>query len=148
MTSLIFRALDQQVVTGQADVLAIDDGTVSITYAQLLAQTAALAGGLAKIGVEQGTRVSLDLSGADEVGAVLALARLGAIPDGGAGFRIDGDPPIVRTGEHDYTWATVLSAGKTDPMHAPDRDDKGYEKLMTDNYEDIFAMLTAGGTIT
>ena len=148
MSSLIFRALDQQVVAGHAEKPAIDDGAASLTYAQLLAQTAALAGGLAQAGVEEGTRVRLDVSGAAEVGAVLALARLGAIPDARARFRIAGDPPVVHTGEHEYTWATVLSAGKTDPMPAPDRDDDGYAELMMDKYEDIFATLTAGNAIT
>lgn len=148
MSSLIFRALDQQVIAGNSDVLAIDDGTVKLTYAELLAQTAALAGGLANVGVEEGTRVSLDVSGTYEISAVLALARLGAIPDANAEFRIEGEPPVVHAGEHDYTWATVLSAGKTDPMPAPERDDEGYERLMTDKFEDIFETLTAGNTIT
>ena len=153
MSSLIFRALDQHVVAGNADKPAIDDGTVSMTYAQLLAQTAALAGGLAQVGVEEGTHVAVDVHGVAEVGAVLALARLGAIPeavmpDSKGRFRIAGDPPVVHTGEHEYTWATVLSAGKTDPMAAPDRDDRGYAELMMDMYEDIFATLTAGNTIT
>ncbi|MDQ3155857.1 MAG: AMP-binding protein [Actinomycetota bacterium] len=148
MSSLIFRALDQQVIAGHADKPAIDDGTVSLTYAQLLAQTAALAGGLAQVGVEDGTHVAIDVHGAAEVGAVLACARLGAIPDAKAKFRIAGDPPVVHTGEHEYTWATVISAGKTDPMPSPDRDGKGYAELMMDEYEGIFATLTAGNTIT
>lgn len=152
MTSLIFRALDRHVVDGRADKLAIDDGTVSLTYAQLLAQTAALAGGLANVGVREGTHVSLDVRGAAEVGMVLACARLGAIPDAAmpdskAQFRIAGDPPVVHTGEHEYGWATVLSAGKTDPMPAPERDEPDYEKLMVGKYEDIFATLIAGNTI-
>ena len=153
MSSLIFRALDQQVIAGNADKPAIDDGTASMTYAQLLAQTAALAGGLAQVGVAEGTHVAVDVHGVAEVGAVLALARVGAIPDAATPdpngkFRIVGDPPVVRTGEHEYTWATVLSAGKTDPMPAPDRDGQGYAELMMDMYEGIFATLAAGNTIT
>lgn len=148
MSSLIFRALDQQVIAGNADALAIDDGILSMTYAQLLGQTAALAGGLVQVGVGEGTHVALALRGGAEVSAVLALARIGAIPDAKADFRIAGDPPVVHTGEHDYTWATVLSAGKTDPIPAPDGDAKGYAEMMRDEYEDIFATLTAGGTIT
>lgn len=147
MTSLIFRALDRHVIEGRADMPAIDDGTVSMTYAQLLAQTAALAGGLAHLGVEEGTRVALDVEGAAEIGLVLACSRLGAIPEATAQFRIAGDPPIVHTGEHDYTWATVLSAGKTDPMPAPDRDEPEYGQLMMERFERIFATLIAGKTL-
>lgn len=148
MNSLIFRALDKQVIAGLADEPAIEDGTVSMTYAQLLAHTAALAGGLAHVGVSEATRVALDVHGAAKVGAVLACARLGAIPDAQADFRIAGDPPVVHTGEHEYTWATVLSAGKTDPMPAPERDDEGYAELMLAEFEEIFVVLTTGATIT
>ena len=153
MTSLIFLTLDQHIIDGRADHVAIDDGTVKLTYAELLAHTAALAGGLAHVGVREGSTVLLDVQGAALVAAVLALARLGAIPatalpDLGAGFRIAGDPPVVHTAEHDYPWATILSAGKTDPLSAPDRDEPGYEQLMLEKYQGIFATLTAGKTIT
>lgn len=147
MTSLIFRALDQHVIAGHADKPALEDGTAPMTFAELLAQTAALAGGLASVGVSEGTHISIDVDGTARVGAVLACARLGAIPDAEAQFRIAGDPPVVHTGEHDYSWATVLSAGKTDPMPAPERDEPDYEKLMLGKYENIFATLTAGNTI-
>lgn len=148
MTSLVFRALDRHIVDGRADKLAIDDGAGSMTYAQLLAQTAALAGGLANVGVTEGTHVSLGVEGSTRVSAVLACARLGAIPDPEATFRIAGEPPGVHTGEHDYTWATVLSAGKTDPMPAPERDHPDYEPLMLEQFKDIFETLIAGKTLT
>lgn len=153
MTSLVFRALDRHIVDGRADHLAIDDGTVKLTYAELLAHTAALAGGLAHVGVREGSTVLLDVQGSALVEVALALARLGAIPDTarpgvGAGFRIAGDPPVVHTGEHDYPWATILSAGKSDPMPAPDRDEPGYEQLMREKYQDIFATLIGGNTST
>jgi len=148
MTSLIFRALDQHVIAGHADKPALEDGTAPMTFAELLAQTAALAGGLASVGVSEGTHISIDVDGTARVGAVLACARLGAIPDAEAQFRIAGDPPIVHTGEHEYTWKTVLSAGKTDPLPAPDRDQPGYEDLMLSSYEEIFTTLIAGNTLT
>ncbi|MEO6473106.1 MAG: AMP-binding protein [Aeromicrobium sp.] len=149
MTSLVFRALDHHVVHGMADHLAFDDETVTLTYAQLLAQVAAFAGGLAQVGVEEGSHVALDLRGSYEVVAVLACARLGAIPDAEATtLRIEGDPPVVHSGDHDYPWSTVLSAGKTDPAPSPEQDELGYEALMVDQFEDIFAALTAGEAIT
>ena len=154
MTSLIFRALDRHIIDGRADHLAIDDGTSSLTFAQLLAQTAALAGGLAHVGVREGMPVFLDVQGAAEVSAVLSLARLGAIPASATltqldtGLRIAGDPPIVHTGEYDYAWATILSAGKTDPLPAPELDEPGYEELMLEKYREIFTTLAAGKTLT
>ena len=148
MTSLIFRTLDQHVVHGLADHLAVDDGTSTRTYAQLLAETAAFAGGLAQVGVREGSLVDLQVHGLDEIIAVLACARLGAIPSAKGKFRIDGEPPVVHTGEHDYPWATVLSSGKTDPAPAPDEDPHGYAELMRDEYEDIFSTLTSGETIS
>lgn len=153
MTSLIFRALDRHIVDGRADRLAIDDGTVALTYAQLLAQTAAFAGGLANVGAGAGTLISIDARGAARVGVVLACARLGAIPAAAitgarADLRIVGDPPVVHAGEHEYAWATILGAGKTDPIPAPDRDAPGYAEMLMDGYEEIFATLTAGATLT
>ena len=153
MTSLIFLALDQHIIDGRADHVAIDDGVVKLTYAELLAHTAALAGGLAHVGVREGSTVLLDVQGAALVAAVLALTRLGAIPDIAltdvrAGFRIAGDPPVVHTVEHDYPWTSILSAGKTDPMPAPDRDKPGYAELMREKYTEIFTTLAAGNTIT
>ena len=154
MTSLIFFTLDRHIIDGHADHLAIDDGTVMLTYAELLAHTAALAGGLAHVGVREGSTVLLDVQGAALVSAVLALARLGAIPDSaaltriGMGLRIVGDPPVVHTGEHDYPWATILSAGKTDPLPAPDRDEPGYDELMLEKYREIFTTLGAGKTLS
>ena len=95
MTSLIFFTLDRHVIDGRADHLAFDDGIVKLTYAELLAQTAAIAGGLAHVGVREVSTVLLDVQGAALVEAALALARLGAIPgaavpDLRAGFRIAG----------------------------------------------------------
>ena len=95
MTSLIFFTLDRHIIDGRADHLAFDDGIVKLTYAELLARTAAIAGGLAHVGVREGSTVLLDVQGAALVEAALALARLGAIPDTalpdvGAGFRIAG----------------------------------------------------------
>lgn len=154
MTSLIFLTLDRHIIDGRADHLAIDDGIVKLTYAELLAHTAALAGGLAHVGVREGSTALLDVQGAALVEAVLALTRLGAIPDSaarpriGTDFRIAGDPPVVHCGEHDYPWATILSAGKTDPMPAPDRDSEGYVELMLEKYKEIFATLSAGNTIS
>ena len=146
MTSLVFRALDHHVVHGAADRLAVDAGPAQLTYAQLLAQTAAFAGGLVQVGVREGTPVAILIDGIDEIVAVLACARIGAIPSEEADFRIDGSPAVVHTSEHDYPWATVLSAGKTDPIPSPEADPDGYVELLAGSYEDLFAALLEGET--
>lgn len=148
MTSLIFRSLDVQVIQGRADDIAYDDESTRLTYAELLARTAAFAGGLVQVGARDGSRIAIGVQGLHEVVAVLACARIGARPDAKATFRIAGDPPIVHTGEHDYDWATVMSAGRLDPLAAPADDPHGFAEALKDEYEDIFATLTAGGTIT
>lgn len=148
MASLIYRALDAHVVHGLADEPALDDGTTALTYAQLLAEVAAIAGGLFRIGVRRGTPIDVKVRGAWEVVAVLACARLGAVPDAAAQFRIMGDPPVIHADGEEVPWATLLSIGKTDPEAAPEADDPGYAERLMDAYADIFATLTAGGTIS
>lgn len=146
MSSLIFRSLDHHVVHGAADRIAVDDGTVRMTYAELLGLSAAFAGGLAQIGVHEGTPVDLQIDGINQVIAILACARLGAMPQTEATFRIDGSPPVVHTGEHDYAWATVLSAGKGDPAPAPEVEDPEYDQRLHAVHYDLFIALIAGET--
>lgn len=148
MTSLIFRSVDRHVIQGRADDLAFIDARGRLTYAQLLAQTAAFGGGLAQVGVREGSRIAIGVRGLHEVVAVLACARIGAWPDAKAAFRIVGDPPIVHAGDYEYDWVTVMSAGKIDPLPAPEWDPQGFAEALKDEYEDIFAALTAGQTIT
>lgn len=149
MTSLIFRALDDHVVRGLADHIAISDEHGSMSYAQLLHESAAVAGALANLGVQAGTHIEIDLpDGREQIIAVLACARLGAVPKGTADIRFSGTVPVLHTPDTEVPWDLLIRAGRTDPIGAPDRDPKGYEALMRDAFEDIFATLTAGGTIS
>lgn len=147
MTSLVYGALDAQVIAGRADELALDDGTVSLTYAQLLAEVAALAGGLSRLGVRAGSSVSLELEAAYEVLAVLACARLGAVVDPGAPVRVAGDPPVVHTGSDEVGWETVLGIGRTDPEAAPAADAPGYAERFSAAHASIFTTLASGRAI-
>ncbi len=149
MTSLIFRALDQHVVGGLADHPAIEDSRGPMSFAQLLHESAAVAGAFRHLGVATGTPIALDLAdGRERVIAVLACARLGAVPSpDAAGFRLTGAPPIFSTPEIETTWDLLIRAGRNEPAPAPDRDPDGYELLLLSDYGDVFTALTAGRTI-
>lgn len=148
MSSLVFRALDAHIVHGRADAVALDDGSASWTYAQLLAEAAAIAGGLHHLGVRQGTPVAIEAGGVVEVITVLACARLGAVPEASAQCRVAGDPPAVCANDEWVPWATVLRIGRTDPEAAPETDEPGYADALQNAYTDMFATLIAGGTIS
>lgn len=155
MTSLVFRALDQHVVGGLADHAAIKDERGVMSFAQLLHESASVAGALSHLGVMVGTEVTMDLPGGRErVVAVLACARLGAVPMGAAprgvatGFRLAGEPPVLHTPHTEAAWELLIRAGRNEPAPAPDRDPDGYEQQLRGSYDDVFGALIAGNTIT
>lgn len=148
MSSLVFRVLDAQVIAGLADDIAVQDERGTRSYAQLLHESACIAGGLHHMGVETGTFVTLDVpAGRELVVAVLALARIGALPSDGADFRLVGHPPVLHAPNTEVAWEVLDHAGRTDPHVAPASDPDGYEAAMRAAYGDIFATLEAGGTI-
>lgn len=149
MTSLVFRVLDTHVIGGLADNIAIEDGRGTMSYAQLLHESASIAGALTHVGVEQGSRIVIELpSGRDRVVAVLACARIGAVPADEGDFRIFGTPPVLHTPTTEVKWSLLVQAGRTEPAGAPDMDADGYEELLLATHGDIFATLAAGGTIS
>ena len=149
MTSLVFRALDQHVVGGLADHPAIEDEQGAMSFAQLLHESASVAGALSQLGVSVGTRIALDLPvGRERVIALLAVARLGAVPDSGATeFRLIGAPPTFHTAETEAAWDLLIRAGRNEPASAPHQDPDGYEQLLLADYADVFEPLTSGRTI-
>ena len=149
MTSLVFRVLDAQVIGGLADHIAIEDGRGTMSYAQLLHESASVAGALIHMGVDAGARVVIDLpADRDRVISVLACARIGAVTDDAGDFRLAGTPPVLHTLTTEVTWGVLVQAGRVEPASAPETDADGYEQLMRDLHADIFDPLTAGGTIT
>ena len=149
MTSLIFRVLDEPVIHGLADNLAIRDDRGTMSYAELLHESASIAGAFTNVGIVPGTAVQIDLAdGRELVVAVLACARVGALPRQGADFRIDGMPPVLHTPDTEVPWNLLIHAGRLDPAPAPAVDAAGYEALMREAYGDIFATLESGETIS
>ncbi|GAA3529773.1 hypothetical protein GCM10022234_28760 [Aeromicrobium panaciterrae] len=146
MSSLVFRALDQHVIGGLADDTAVIDDRGTLSYAELLHESACIAGAIHHLGVQSGTEVAIDLPyGRNQVIAVLACARLGAVPIDGAGHRFEGE--TFYAPETEVPWDLLMRAGRSEPAPAPDRDPEGYEDLMRSAYPELFSALIAGGTI-
>jgi hypothetical protein len=149
MTSLVFRVLDRPVITGLADDIAVRDARGTVSYAQLLHESACIAAGLRHMGVEPGTGVVLDhLHGRELVVAVLACARIHALPAETGEFRLVGAPPVLHAPATEVTWEVLDHAGRTDPATAPESDPETYETQLRATHGDIITTLEAGGTIT
>lgn len=145
MASLVFRALDQNVVGGLADDTAVEDDRGPLSYAELLHESACVAGAIHHLGVVTGTEVSIEEPrGRNLVIAVLACARLGAVPSKGAAFRFEGE--AFHTPETEVPWDLLMRAGRSEPAPAPPEDPEGYEELMTNAFPGIFTALLAGKT--
>ncbi|MCL8250207.1 AMP-binding protein [Aeromicrobium fastidiosum] len=148
MTSLVFRLLDHHVISGLADDLAVADDRGTVSYAQLLHESACIAAGLHHMGVDAGTAIVLDgLHGRDLVTAVTACARIGAVPAASGDFRLVGSPPVLHAPGTEVTWDVLDKAGRTEPHTAPDRDAQGYEPTLRAAYPDIIETLEQGGTV-
>ena len=133
-----FHALDMHVVGGGADDPALvherlDGTTTTMTYAELLAEVAALAGVLRAFGVAPDDTVGIDLPETPHaVIAVLACARIGA-------GHVEGRPSgasvvLARSEEHgavvaadgqELAWDVAMRAGRTDPAAVVDVLEKG-----------------------
>ena len=149
MSSLIFRVLDHHVVHGLADELAIQDERGMMSYAELLHESASVAGALTNVGIGRGSGVQIDLEhGRELVVAVLACTRVGAVPRASAEFRLAGMPPVLHTPDTEVSWDLLIKAGRMDPAPAPSDDPEDYEALMRGSYPDIFSALEAGRTIS
>lgn len=148
MTSLVFRILDRQVISGLADDHAITDSRGTMSYAQLLHVSACIAAGLHHMGIDEGMPVVLDdLHDRDLVVAVLACARIGAVPAETADFRLAGTPPVLHAPDTQVTWDVLDKAGRTEPHTAPETDPEGYEAVLKAAYPNIINTLEAGETI-
>lgn len=109
----------------------------TLTYAELLAEVAALGGALRAMGVAPDDRVGLDLpEGPEAVIALLACARIGAehvggeTPEVGVVLRrsADGGTVLVADGQ-ELPWDVAMRAGRTDPAAPVDVRETGAGSL-------------------
>ncbi|HJR88652.1 MAG TPA: AMP-binding protein [Aeromicrobium sp.] len=150
MTALSFDMLDRHVVTGRGDDIACTDATGSLSFARLLERSAALAGGLAVLGIRPDDGVELDLpNGNGRVIAVCALIRLGARPATGTDTRIVmvHGAASVRINDNDIELALVERAGRSDPLPAGTVDEPGYTDAVADVFGDIVGPLLSGSPV-
>ncbi len=146
--SLVFRALEINVIEGRADDVALTDAGGSTTYARLLHDSASIAGALRQLGVDADGVVAIDLpEGRHLVMALLACARLGARIGSTGTFRFAGDPVVLSTPDTDVEWDVLLRAGRTDPAGAPDADPTGYAEQLLADHGHVFGPLLDGGTV-
>lgn len=171
MTDAVFDLVDAHVVGGHADDEALNDGSTHWSYARLLEEVAAFGGVLRHCGILPGDRVVVALPEcADAVVAVLAAARIGAVPvlgaesdhekvvvtastETGALDAATADVVLVRQRPdapwelregRDYDWDVVMRAGRTDPAPCVD----GATLALPDpRVESWAAALRGGGTI-
>ena len=157
LRSLGFRLLDAHVIAGQADTLAFVSEGLTLSYAELLHETASLAAGLRDLGAGVGTPIRLHTPERRvRVLGGLAILRLGAEPVRSNDpwyLRIGGTPPVIET-ESDGTPVEALEfdlvrrAGRVDPAASLARDPEGYEQRVSHLWGDLIEPLLHGGTLT
>lgn len=153
--SLAYRALDRHVIHGRADEIAFAGHGKPMTYAQLLHDSACVAGAMREIGVSEGTTIRLDIETSREhIIALMASIRLGADVDAKnmetseAEYAFSGDPVVLKTPGSDVAWDVLVRAGRIDPAPAPATDPEGYEERLVAAHGDVLVALIAGDTLT
>lgn len=153
--SLAYRALDRHVIHGRADEIAFAGHGRPMTYAQLLHDSACVAGGMREIGVSEGTTVRLDIeTNREHIIALLACVRLGADVDAKgmetseAEYAFSGDPVMLKNPGSDVAWDVLVRAGRIEPASAPATDPAGYEERLVAAHGDVLTVLIAGDTLT
>jgi hypothetical protein len=142
--SLGFELLDRHVVRGRAEEVACSDSTGSLSYAELLQQVAALAGGLRAIGLGVGGNVEVRVEpGNLRVQVVCACIRLGALPGERGDVRIieGAAGTTVHTVDDEFDLSFVLRVGKSDPAPSLAADPPGYRQRVSDAFGDVIEAL-------
>jgi acyl-coenzyme A synthetase/AMP-(fatty) acid ligase len=151
VSSLGFELVDRHVVEGRGDDIACADDTGTLTFAQLLERSAALAGGLRVLGVRTGDEVAVLVDrGNLQVIIICACVRIGALPGSHGEVRIedDGESVRVRLHDHDLELKVLMRAGAADPAESLATDPPGLVVAVRDAFEDIVESLLAGTPVT
>jgi hypothetical protein len=144
MSSLGFDLLDRHVVDGRGDDIACSDDSGTLSFAQLLERSAALAGGLRALGVAAGDEVAVRVGpGNVQVQIVCACVRLGAVPGDTGDVRIieESGDVTVRWSDEQLDLALVAKAGKTDPAPSLATDPPGFRDRVRDGFAAVVDLL-------
>ncbi len=144
MSSLGFDLLDRHVVDGRGDDIACADDSGTLSFAQLLERSAALAGGLRALGVGAGDEVAVVVGpGNIQVQVVCACVRLGAVPSARGNVRIveSSDGVTVHAAVERLELSLVVKIGKTDPAPSLPSDEPGYRDRVRDAFGDVIGLL-------
>ena len=144
MSSLGFDLLDRHVVDGRGDDAACTDDSGTLSFAQLLERSAALAGGLRALGVGAGDEVAVLVGpGNVQVQIVCACVRLGAVPGARGNARIveSSDGVTVQAAGETLELSLVVKIGKTDPAPSLPSDEPGYRDRVREAFGDVIDQL-------
>ena len=149
MPGLALDAIDRHVVAGRGDELCVVGAEISVTYIDLLAHTAALGGGLLRLGAVDDGGIDLDIAPDwERLSYLLALVRLGLAPDQSSLIRVTGSPALLLVGEDSLPLETVVKIGRIDPVPASNFDDSHLlDRLVPTDHAWLSALLS-GATIT
>ncbi|EFQ83169.1 hypothetical protein HMPREF0063_12378 [Aeromicrobium marinum DSM 15272] len=150
--SLAFRLLDVHVIHGRADDRAVQHPDLTRSFAELLHESASLAGGLRMMGLgPEDVLVLRSPSVQVRVVTVLACIRLGAhVEDDAVSPHavVEGDPAQVVLGDAAESWAVLLKAGRGDPAEAAPTDPPGYAARVAEQHADLVEPLLAGRPVS
>lgn len=148
MPGLAYDALDRQVIDGLGEQAVWTDSEHTWSYAELLADSSAIAGGLRLLGLTAGDRLALDLDrGWPRLQLLLAAIRLGLVIDGGADLRIHGDPAAIALPTETVEVRVVLRLGRNDPYPAPEVDPVDHWSHLGPEDRDALGVLLDGGSL-
>ena len=145
MPSLGFDLLDRHVVHGRGEDVACSDSTGTLSFARLLEQVAALAGGLRAVGLGAGDEVEVRVAPDNlRVQVVCACIRLGAVSAERGDVRIieGAAGATVHTVDDEFDLSLVLRVGKTDPAPSLAYDQPGYRERVSEAFGDVIEALS------
>lgn len=149
MAGLAFEALDRHVVAGRGEEPCIYFPSGSMTFAEFLTDTAALAGGLRRLNGDGALAVDLQLeANSDRLRLLLALLRLEVVPTSGGSIIITGSPAVVRVGNEEVDLESLRKIGQVDPEPAPRGGDEHLIELLGDVDRAWYEALCAGRAVT
>lgn len=151
-SSLAFRILDGRVVDGQALDIVVRDDRRALSVADLLHESASVAGGLQALGVTAGTAMIIDLDApsVEVVCVLLAAVRLQAEPvppesaDSTPSTLVVERDVTIRHDGHDIDYRALRALGRNDPAPAAKDDPAGYEARQVSRWPAILGELAAG----